>query len=221
MIKRHSLGLTIAALMASTHEAFRPSSSCSIELLPSSMSQIPGANSGTAPYGGGITVRNQSTSAQAPAAATLTYLTGSNLAIPPQNPLRVGARFKWSFCMTKTAAGTATSTIAVVFGTAGTTADTARVSFTKPAGTAVIDEAWCEIDVTVKAVSNTVGVMVGTFRMTHGLENTGHAVIPTVVLTTVSGSFDNIVDNAIVGLVITTGAADAITIQQLIAQAWL
>lgn len=218
MTKRHSLGLTIAALLAATDEAFRPASSCSIELLPSSMSSVPGASGA---LGGGIVLRNQSTSAQAPAAATLTYLTGSALAIPPGNPLRVGSRFRWRWSMTKTAAGTATSTIAIVFGTLGTTADTARVSFTKPAGTAVADEAWCEINATVKAVSNTVGVVVGTFTMGHGLENTGHAVIPFVCLTTVSGNFDNIVDGLIVGLVITTGAADAITIQQLQADAWL
>lgn len=222
MTKRHTLGLTIATMLGtSLEEAFTPRSSCFTELLPSSMSSIPGANTGTNPLGGGIKIRNASTSAQTPAAATLTYLTGSALAIPPGNPLRVGSRFRWQFSMTKTAAGTAASTIAIVFGTAGTTADTARVSFTKPAGTAAADEAWFDIDCTVKAVSNTVGVFVGTMRMGHNLENTGHAVIPFVVVTTVSGSFDNIVDNAIVGLVITSGASDAITIQQMNAEAWL
>lgn len=220
MTKRHSLGLTIAALLAATDEAFRPASSCSIELFPSSMSSIPGDNSGT-PVGGGITLRNQSTSAQAPAAATLTYLTGSKLMIPPNADIRVGSRFQWKFHMTKTAAGTATSTIAIVWGTAGTTADTARVSFTKPAGTAVADEAWVEINATVKAVSATVGVVVGTFTMGHGLENTGHAVIPFVCLLTTSGNFDNKTRGQIVGLVITTGAADAITIPQMQATAWL
>lgn len=218
MTKRHTLGLTIAAMLAATDEAFRPASLCSIELLPSSMSSVPGQSGA---LGGGIRLRNQSTSAQAPAAATLTYLTGSALAIPPGNSLRVGSRFRWRWSMTKTAAGIAASTIAIVFGTAGTTADTARVSFTKPAGSAAADEAWCEINATVKAVSDTVGVIVGTFTMGHNLENTGHAVIPFVTVTTVSGNFDNKVDNAIVGLVITTGAADAITIQQLQADAWL
>jgi hypothetical protein len=221
MTKRHTLGVTIAAMLAATQDAFRPASSCSIELFPSSMSSIPGANSGTAPLGGGVTIRNQAAAAQAPAAATLTYLTGSALAIPANTPLRVGSRFRWRWSMTKTAAGLAASTISIVFGTLGTVADTARVSFTKPAGTAAADTAWCTVDATVKAVSNTVGVIVGTFSMGHNLENTGHAVIPFVVVTTTSGNFDNIVDNAIVGLVITTGAADAITIEQLQGEAWL
>jgi len=218
-MKRKTLGFSIAALLADRELSFAPDSSCSIDLLPSSMQQRAGGAAGT--IQGGLIFRNQATAAQAPAAATLTYLTGSDIAIPQGAYLRVGSRFRWRWSMTKTGAGSATSTIAIVFGTAGTTADTARVSFTKPAGTAAVDEAWFEINASVKALSNTVGVVVGTMTMGHNLAATGHAVIPFVCVTTISGSFDNIVDGLIVGLVITSGASDAITIEQLQAEAQL
>lgn len=214
MMKRNMLGLTIAAMFAATEEAFQPASLCNVtELFPSSMSSLGGNNAGDPQ--GGITIRNGSVAAQAFTAATLTYFTGSNLEIPQGAYLRAGSRIRYRFSMTKTAAGTATSTIAIVFGTAGTTADTARVSFTKPAGTAAVDEAWCTIDAVVRNLSDTAGVVVGTFTMGHNLENTGHAVIPFVTVTTVSAGFDNKVDGLIVGLVMTTGAADAITVQQI------
>lgn len=218
MIKRNTLGLTIAALMGHEREAFQPASSCSIELFPSSVQELQGA-AGVAQ--GGLRLRNNSVAQQAVAAATLTYLTGSALAIPQGAYLRAGSRFRWRWNMAKTGAGTATSTIAIVFGTAGTTADTARVSFTKPAGTAAADEGWCEVNATVRNISNTAGVVVGTFTLGHNLAATGHAQIPFVAVTTVSSGFDNIVDGLIVGLVITTGAADVITIEQLSAEAEL
>lgn len=166
--------------------------------------------------GQGNVVRNASTAAQVVAAATLTYISGSALRVPPGG-LKVGSKIRFKFSMTKTAAGTATSTIAIVVGTAGTTADTARVSFTKPAGTAAIDEALVIVEAVVRSVSAT-GVIVGELVLVHGLENTGHAVIPVVCLNTVSAGFDNSGDELVVGLVITTGAADAITIQMVDAE---
>src|SRR6266516_6424110 len=83
-------------------------------------------------------VNNFSSTSQAPAASTRTYLTGSKITVP-SGKLQIGTQFLWRWNMTKTGAGTATSTVDIAFGTAGTTADTARVSVTKPAGTAVTD----------------------------------------------------------------------------------
>lgn len=162
---------------------------------------------------------NYSTASQAPAATTRTYITGSNIAIP-SGKLQIGTCFRWTFNMTKTGAGTATSTIDVAVGTAGTTADTARVSFTKPAGTAVIDEAYCEIVAICRGPLSASGVFSGEFFMVHNLQITGHAIIPCVVVNTISGTFDVTVANLIVGVCITTGTADAITIQQVTAEAW-
>lgn len=172
-------------------------------LLPGVQMQSPG--------GFNTSIKNSSVTPQSPVAATRTYLAGSALKIPPAG-LQVGSRARWRFNATKTAAGTATSTIDVAFGTAGTTADTAVVSFTKPAGTAAIDEAVFEVEVAVKSVSTT-GVLVGELVMLHNGNTVGHATVPVVVVLGTSSGFDNSSDtDAFIGLCITTGAADAITI---------
>lgn len=172
---------------------------------------LAGVNMTTSPAG--VIVRNTSVAAQTPAATTRTQIVGSLLAVP-QGGLKVGTVIKYKFNMTKTAAGTATSTFDLSVGTTGTVSDTARVSFTKPAGTAAADEADVEVTFTVRSVSAT-GVIVGTFNLGHGLENTGHAVIPFVSLKTVSSGFDNRGEGLYVALNITSGASDAITIDQV------
>src|SRR5438132_7175076 len=63
---------------------------------------------------------NYSSASQAPAAATRTYITGSNLAIGT-GKLQIGSMFRWAFDITKTAAGVASSTFDICVGTAGTT----------------------------------------------------------------------------------------------------
>jgi hypothetical protein len=162
---------------------------------------------------------NFSTTSQAPAAATRTYITGSAIRIPLEK-MRIGTSFRWDFTMTKTAAGTAASTFDIAVGTAGTTADTARVSFTKPAGTAVVDEAVVSITAVCRGPLSASGIFVGHFQMTHNLSATGHAAIPVVDVTTISGAFDVTTASLIVGICITSGTADAITIQMVQAQAW-
>ena len=168
---------------------------------------------------------NGATPAQSPAATTRTYITGTAIPIngtvtiggvtstSTLNGIVVGSVLRWHFNMTKTAAGSATSTIDIAFGTTGTTADTAIVSFTKPAGTAAGDEAFVDIEAVVKTIG-TSAVVIGEFRMIHNLAATGHAQIPCVVVSTTSGSF-NISTATYVGVCITTGASDAITISQV------
>lgn len=160
--------------------------------------------------GSGRRVKNSSAAAQAIAAATRTYIAGTALKVPPGG-LKVGDVLRWTFNMTKTAAGVATSTFDIAVGTAGTTADTARVSFTKPAGTAVADEGRVVVEAVVQSVSET-GVIVGAFSMTHNLSATGHAQIPSVNVLTTSAAFDNSAEELYLGVCITSGAADAITI---------
>jgi hypothetical protein len=158
-------------------------------------------------------------SAQAPVAATRTYIGGTQLVIPAIG-LQVGTVLRWHFDITKTAAGTAASTFDIAVGTAGTTADTAVVSFTKPAGTAAADEGFIDIEAVVRSIgAGTAGVMVGEFRMVHNLAATGHATIPCVVVNTVSSGFAITPAAASsVGICITTGASDAITINQVSAE---
>lgn len=159
----------------------------------------------------GTTVKNAAYTQFAPVAATRTYIPGSALAVPG-GALKVGAKLRWVFNMAKTAAGVAASTFDICVGTLGTTADTARVSFTKPAGTAAADEARVVIEAVVRSVSAT-GVVIGEFTLVHNLAATGHAQIPAVVVNTISAGFDNTSNALIIGLCITTGAADAITVE--------
>lgn len=166
------------------------------------------------------TVTNFSSAQQVLAAATLTYITGSALAIT-SGKMQIGTCFRWSFDITKTAAGTASSTYAIVVGTAGTTADTARVSFTKPAGTAAADVARVTINAVCRGPLSASGIMVGNFQLVkNAAEAAGHCTTPSVNLTTVSGAFDVTTASLIVGLVVTTGASDAITIEYVQAEAW-
>lgn len=165
-----------------------------------------------------IQVCNYSVASQTITAATLTYITGSKITVPV-GKLRIGTILRWKFNITKTAAGTALSTYAVYVGTNGTTADTARLSFTKPAGTGVIDEGFIEITVIVRGPLSASGIIVGEFVLSHNLAATGHAVIPNVVVNVVSSAFDVTVANLFVGICVTTGASDAITIQQVVAEA--
>ena len=161
------------------------------------------------------------TGAQTPAAATRTYITGSAIAIPAEK-IRIGTFFSWQFDITKTAAGVAASTYDICFGTAGTTADTARVSFTKPAGTAAADVGIVTIGAVVRGPLSAAGIVSGNFQLTHVGGATGllgHCAEPAICVNALSAGFDVTVASLIVGVCITSGAADAITIQQVIAQA--
>lgn len=160
---------------------------------------------------------NFSTASQAVAATTRTYITGSGLTIVA-GTLRVGTRIRWVFDVTKTAAGTAASTLDIAVGTNGTTADTARVSFTKPAGTAAVDCGRFVVEAIVRSIGATC-VIVGHMSMTHNLTSTGLATIPCVEVTTVGSSF-NVSSATKIGLCLTTGASDAYTIQTVSVETW-
>lgn len=161
---------------------------------------------------------NFSSTNQTPAAATRTYITGSALAVPTEK-LQIGTLFRWRIAVTKDANGTAASTYDICFGTAGTTADTARVSFTKPAGTAAADEGFIDIYATVRGPLSASGVVTGEFIMLHNGNTAGHMTIPMAVVQASSAGFDVTVANLIVGVCVTSGAADALTITQVQAEA--
>lgn len=161
---------------------------------------------------------NFSIASQSPAATTLTYLTGSALAIP-SNKVQAGTCFRWRMSVTKTGAGTAASTYDIRVGTAGTTADSARCTFTKPAGTAAADAGTIQINATIRSIG-AAGVMVGNFWMGHNLSATGHMTIPNASVTAVSAGFDTTVANLIFGITVTSGASDALTFEMVQAEAW-
>jgi hypothetical protein len=168
---------------------------------------------------------NSSTADQTPTAATLTYLTGSSITIP-QGGVRAGTQFVWRMSLSKSAAGTAAPTFAVVFGTTATTTDTARASFTLPVETAVVDTAQINLICTVRSVSATATISCN-LQMTHtavdcaGFVSAASCVAPVAsefVATVTSGTFDDTVANSIIGVTVNSGTANVFTFQQIQAQ---
>ena len=160
--------------------------------------------------GGAGSVGNYSLMAQTLPADTRTLIIGTNVSFPV-GALRSGTIIKWTFDMSKTAAGKDSSTIDIAFGTTGTTADTARVSFTKPAGTAVADNGLFTIELLVRSTGLS-GQVVGHLNMTHNLSTTGLAKIPAVNATVVSAVFDmSALTN--ISVCFKSGTSDAYTVQ--------
>lgn len=161
------------------------------------------------------------TAAQAPSATTRTYVTGSDVGPFTAGQLIVGTIIHWHLDITKTGAGVATSTFDIAYGTNGTTGDAARVSFTKPAGTAQADHCAVDIYATIKTNSAS-GVVIGDFTLLADQTSStlgGFLAAAKYVssITTTSGTFDT-TSPTHVGLCITTGASDAYTINHV--QAW-
>lgn len=137
-----------------------------------------------------------------------TYMTGSPIAIPA-SLVRVGTIYRFVFDMVKTAAGVAAAAINVRFGTAGTTADAARLTFTFGAGTAAVDtgvfEVWCYL----RSIG-AAGVLTGIARCTHHLAATGlisTGASGTGILVATSAAFDTTVASSILGVSFNGGAA--------------
>lgn len=136
-----------------------------------------------------------STSTQTGFAAD-TYIAGSGLTITPAR-LQAGAFYRCRFDVAKTAAGVATAAFALRLGTAGSTADTARCTFTFPtAGTAAIDNGFIDIIANFRAVgSGTTAVVQGVLVLmrtntTTGFVSTGGLQFMSPIRVTSSG-FDS------------------------------
>jgi hypothetical protein len=168
----------------------------------------------------GDSVANQSTAAQTPTAATLTAITGSLLTIPTAK-LRIGTVFKWHLEMSKTANGTAARNFFVRLGTAGTTADTAILTYTSSAGTAAIDAGYLDIVVTIRGPLSASCIARGMFVQYHDLTTGGFLASgkPIEVKGVTSGTFDATTANLKIGLSVTTGASEVITFEQVVAEA--
>lgn len=148
------------------------------------------------------------------AGATDTYLTGSNIAIPSGYPV-VGTAYRMSFDVTKTAAGTATPIVRVRIGTAGSTADTAILTFTFGAGTAAIDTAIVEVFAQFRTVgASTSAVLVGWCRAVTNLTTTGwsNAV---KALPAVSSGFNSTTASLIIGASYNGGTSAVHTVEHV------
>lgn len=161
---------------------------------------------------------NQNT-ADVTANAANTYLTGSSINLGTSG-LRAGTRIRWTMYMTKSAAGTAAPIFTVVWGTNGTTADTARLTYTLLAQTANADTGRCDIDVIVRTHSTT-GVIQGALSFSHNGTTTGLAnAAQEQIQQSASAAFDTTVANSIVGICCNPGASGVWTFQQVMAEAY-
>lgn len=155
---------------------------------------------------------NHSTTAQGAGFSSDTYLTGSNVAIPAGYPV-VGTTYKLTLSVTKTAAGTATPTLTVRVGTAGSTADSSRCAFTWGAGTAAADTGIVDVLCTFRTVgSGTSAVLQGMANIRNVLASTGLTNVTKTVVTT-GGGFDSTVSSLIIGASWNGGASASHTVQ--------
>ncbi len=160
-------------------------------------------------------IRNWNT-ADVVANAADTYLAGSGLVVP-QHLLQAGATFKWRFSVTKTAAGVATPIWTVRVGTLGTIVDAARLTFTGPAQTAVIDVGFVEITAVLRN-TGAAGVLAGILMLTHNLAASGLANAQCLALQTTSAGFDTTAAGLIVGVSVNPGASGVWTHQVVISE---
>lgn len=168
----------------------------------------------------GDAIQNQNFNPQSPAANATTYLTGSNLAIPTGERVKVGTYGRWRGTIKKTAAGTAAKSILVKFGVNGTTADATILTLALPVGTAIADEGDWELVGGFTAVgSGTTAVFKGVLRVNHRLITTGLINVQESVVSGTSAGFNSDVDVSILGLAFTAGVAEAWTFDYLTAEA--
>jgi hypothetical protein len=149
------------------------------------------------------------TTAQIASHSADTYYLGMPITNQGVTRLQVGSMFRWKF-RTNKGGGTATPIYTIRVGTAGTTSDTARITMTGAAQTAVADEGWVEIDVGFRAVGASA-VMVANHGLWHRLATTGLSVTASNVFMTpvVSAAFDATPTGSIISLTVNPGTAGA------------
>ena len=168
---------------------------------------------------------NAAVAAQGAGFAADTYVTNSDILIPSFS-MQARTFVQWKISASKTAAGVATPAYAIRIGTARTTADTARLTLTGPAQTAVADIGTLYIMLTVRTVA-AAGVIQGTAWWVHRgtaasttVGGTGFANDSTGHVEGTSAGFDNsALGGSYVGLSINGGAAAAWTLTQVRAEA--
>lgn len=160
-------------------------------------------------------VTNCNTGTVSPGSANF-YITGSALALGA-GVIQVGTTWEWVFGITKSTAGTGTPAWTIVFGTLGTTGDTARVTFThSTADTGVADRCVVRINAVARAVGGS-GVVAGIFEKNHIIVGATGFSTPASTqveqLSTVSGTFDTTTASMIVGVCVNAGTAGAWSIE--------
>ena len=147
-----------------------------------------------------------------------TYYLGLQL---PSFSMQAGMVFEWYFPVTKTA-GTATPIYTIRIGANQSTADTARLTITGPAQTAVVDTGFIRVMVTCRSVSS-VGVLQGFAWVQHNLAATGLANTPAgfSMVQATSAGFDNTaLQGQYIGLSVNPGTSGAWVVEQALARVW-
>lgn len=182
--------------------------------MPDLRRRYPGIPDLTPPIRAGIvakTMLSNSSTANQTGFSSDTYLAGSSLTIPTGKQVAMGFSYHLIFDMVKTAAGTAAAVLNIRFGTAGTTADTARLTFTFTAGDANADTGTFEVWAHFRTVgSGTSAVLVGVAQCRHQLAATGLTTGGTggsFTIPVTSGGFDSTVASSIIGASFNGGAA--------------
>ena len=143
-----------------------------------------------------------------------TYIAGANMNVGGR--LVAGCFFRWYIVASK-GGGTATPTFIIRTGTAGTIADTARLTMTGPAQTAVADTARIRVEATFRVVG-AAAVFRGDVQISHNLAATGFAATGPAGEAhfggTSSPTFDSSPANTIIGLSINPGASGAWVVEQ-------
>lgn len=151
--------------------------------------------------------------------ASDTYLAGSRIALPVASLVGGQTGFRWNFGVVKTAAGTATPTVIIRYGTAGAIGDTARVTFTFSAQTAAVDRGWVEVIAAFRTVgSGTSAILDAEAFFSHQLATTGLNSTTTggQELAVSSSGFDSTPVGSFIGLSVNGGASAAWTITSVI-----
>jgi hypothetical protein len=167
---------------------------------------------------------NAAIAAQGAGFATDTYLTNSDLLIPSFG-LQAKTAFLWMISASKTGAGTATPIYNIRIGSNRTTADTARLTLTGPAQTAIADIGTLYILVTVRSIGGS-GVIQGTAYWAHRgtaanttTSGTGFANDSTGHVEGTSAGFDNsALGGNYIGISINGGTSASWTLTQVVSE---
>lgn len=170
--------------------------------------------------------QNAATAAQGAGFATDTYVANSDLLIPSWG-LQAKTIFRWYLSASKTGAGVAAPAYAIRIGSLRTVVDTARLTLTGPAQTAVADIGTLLIMLTVRSVGG-AGVIQGTANWAHRgtaanttTSGTGFANDSTGHVEATSAGFDNsALGGNYIGLSINGGLSASWTVTQVQAEAF-
>ena len=152
-----------------------------------------------------------------PDSATVALTASTQVVVPgtkvllPTNDLKIGSTFAFSICMLKTAAGSATWTAKVCFGTAGTNSDGAIATWTSGTNSGVIDKAMLDIIVRVTALgSGTSATALCQAQYVNSLTSTtGFGDLPMIPGST--AGFNSIATTPYIHLDITMGSSAVVT----------